>query len=116
MRTLASWTFAATMITLAAGSGLLPSATFEIEAIEVDPTCTQLLNYCVRATCTVRNVGDAAGTVRVRFDARGESFQRTADEIAHLEPGESRAVTHDFREAKLSDDVTVQCSAHAAGG
>jgi hypothetical protein len=115
MRTLTSLSFASALLALALGSGLLPSAAFEIGAVEVDPMCTQLLNYCVRATCTVRNVGDAPGTVRVRFDARGESFQRVADEVAHLEPGESRALTHDFREAKLSDDVTVACSAHADG-
>lgn len=92
-------------------------STFEVTGGEVDRSCTGLLDFCVRGTCTVKNLGDQAAPATVTFQLHEpDGTTVTAEEYVMLQPKEARPVSHDFAEAKRKDakGLTVTCTAAAA--
>lgn len=92
-------------------------SSFEVTGGEVDRSCSGLLEFCVRGTCTVKNLGAQAAPATVTFQLREpDGTVVSAEEYVLLQPKEARAVSHDFPEAKRKDakGITVSCTATAA--
>ena len=109
MRPYVSWIGLAVFVALAAGSDAVLGPSFEVVGTSVDASCSRLTDYCVRATCVVRNTGPGDGVATVRFVAEAESFNRTADVQVAVPSGAEGTATYDFTEAKLLDDTRVRC-------
>jgi hypothetical protein len=83
---------------------MIPAPHLRVDKAVVDDSCTKLLDYCVRVTCTVTNDGNADGALPVAFNlmATGRPTA-TAIETAYLKAGAQKTISHDFGEARLSD-------------
>lgn len=87
------------------------TARFELVGTNVTSDCSVLFDHCVRATCEVKNVGQADGVAVVEFEADGTSFTKRAEETVFVPAGQTVTVAHDFPEAKLLDETRVRCRA-----
>jgi hypothetical protein len=91
--------------------GIVPAPRWFVQNAGGDDSCTRLGDYCMRTKCLVRNIGDAAGSVRVvsQLQQQGAGSLEKAT-MLRLEPGQSETVTLDFPEAELGEKYLYACS------
>jgi len=89
----------------------LSLARFEIVDSALNDDCSRLGEYCLRATCTLANVGSGSGLARVELllqgDGGGAPFSYTQQ--IDLTKGQRKAISHDFTEARMAEDYKVRC-------
>lgn len=92
---------------------LVAPAKIEVAAAEGDDACTKLLDYCLRATCTLRNTGqgEGRGTLELQVTDEAGAVSMTESRPFTLGPGDTKTFTHDFTQAKLlgRKQNRVQC-------
>lgn len=92
---------------------LVAPAKIEVAAAEGDDSCTKLLDYCLRATCTLRNSGqgEGRGTLELQVTDPDGKVSMTESVPFTLGPGHTKTFTHDFTQAKLlaRKQNRVQC-------
>lgn len=92
---------------------LVAPAKIEVAAAEGDESCTKLLDYCMRATCTLRNSGQGQGSGTLELQVTDGTGKVTMTESMPftLGPGDTKTYTHDFTQAKLlgHKQDRVQC-------
>lgn len=92
---------------------LVAPAKVEVAAAEGDDSCTKLLDYCLRATCTLRNSGqgEGRGTLELQVTDETGAVSMTESMPFALGPGDTKTYTHDFTQAKLlgRKQNRVQC-------
>jgi len=81
---------------------LVPIPRYELLGSSADDGCSTLGDYCQRAHCVVRNVGNATGSASVAATMFGQGRPPTTKfETLALAPGEQREASIDFAEATL---------------
>lgn len=91
---------------------IIPKPHLKVRDVVVDDSCTKLFDYCVRIACEVANDGDGSGplAVKVELITPGKPTVSATESVV-LAAGTDGKVTHDFRDARLSDKGTQgRCS------
>lgn len=92
-------------------SGSTPLAHFTLVSQEADASCSRVVDYCMRVTCTLKNDGPIPGQAVVDLElvGPGDAVVHTETERAELGPGDTRTLTHDFTDAKVGEEVQPRC-------
>lgn len=92
-------------------AGSTPLAEFKVKSEEVDASCSKLTDFCMRATCAVKNTGKVPGQVVVDVQLLDPSGKVLFSETARAEmgPGDSHTIVHEFTEVKLGTEAKVHC-------
>ena len=89
---------------------IVKQARFEITDLQVSDDCSRLTDYCIRVSCAVTNVGNGDGRANIEVQMVPLGKAATVHNLDVRVPvGETRQVSHDFTEAKLSDDHEGRC-------
>lgn len=87
-----------------------PIAKFDVRDVVVDDSCTRLLDYCVRVSCKVRNVGLVNGSAKVEMQLLAEGQPPSAHSTSvTIAKGQETVITHDFGDARLKDSHKGRC-------
>lgn len=83
---------------------LIPEPQYQVVSSAGDDGCTTLGDYCQRAHCLVRNVGNATGTATVTatMSIQGRSALSKSTRLG-LAVGEERDIAIDFAEATIGN-------------
>ena len=85
---------------------------FTTTKADTDESCAVLTDYCLRVSCSIQNVGNAAGEAAVEIYLSGENETYKETKRVNLKPGDTKSISHNFTQAKLLDGLkgyTAKC-------
>ena len=91
--------------------GVIKSASFTVENVGGDESCSVLGEYCLRVQCAAVNTGTGQGSVRIVAEIvpdTGQSFTHTTTRV--LSSGERQVIALDFPEAVMGPHYTFRCN------
>ena len=82
---------------------LILEPNFEVLSVDSNDSCSTLLDYCVRVSCTIFNSGEGGGTAIVDLQVLDSNSYPILTETERLQLGsyDTKTVTHDFTNASL---------------
>lgn len=91
-------------------------AEWEVEPLSSDGSCGNLFDACRRVQCSIRNVGDAEGTVSVTATVYGDQ-PYVSERVTTLRPGRREILVFDFPEVHQGEPIAnVTCDARPLDG